>query len=198
MVTENITNNGPVHTAPLGDLYARLYPGRLCPDFARPVDTKVVQEHGLLQCAEVLRLHRRNVDDQYVGQQTSISSSTTTMDSGNVLTNNKQFSWPLSLSYAYSANADGSYQQFSALHQGFNRSELMKLNGTTVYSSTFSDSVAPTDTLQVNAQGVATPVGQANSETYKYSNSNGACWNQTIQAANGVLTSVQGGSCMRR
>lgn len=199
MVTENITNNGPVAFGTLSvtstrgftlEGYAQTSHGR--------VDTKVVQSIDFSNAQKYFVFTDGTVDDQYVGQQTSISSSTTTMDSGNVLTNNKQFSWPLSLSYAYSANADGSYQQFSTLHQGFNRSELMKLNGTTVYSSTFSDSVAPTDTLQVNAQGVATPVGQANSETYKYSNSNGACWNQTIQAANGVLTSVQGGSCMRR
>jgi len=52
------------------------------------------------------------------------------------------------------------------------------------------------DYLQVDANGNANPIHQANSETYQYSNSNGACWNETVNAAGGVLTSVQGGSCM--
>ena len=72
---------------------------------------------------------------------------------------------------------------------------MVKLNGTATYSSSFSDAVAPTDLLKVDASGNATESGQANTETYQYSNSNGACWNQTIKAAAGVLTSVQGGSC---
>ena len=71
----------------------------------------------------------------------------------------------------------------------------MKLNGTPTYSSTFSDAVAPTDTLMVDASGNVTTTGQANSETYQYYDSNGGCWNQTITAAAGVLTSVQGGNC---
>ena len=35
----------------------------------------------------------------------------------------------------------------------------------------------------VDASGTATTTGQANSETYQYSNSNGACWNETVRAA---------------
>jgi hypothetical protein len=136
-----------------------------------------------------------SLDDQYVGQTTSISSATTTQDSGNITTNTKQFTWPLTVSYGYTANPAGGFEQFSKLSQGFTRSELVELNGTQTYSSTYSDAVAPTDTLFVDGSGNATTEGQANSETYQYSNSNGACWNQTLTAAAGIITSVQGGNC---
>jgi hypothetical protein len=139
-----------------------------------------------------------SVYDQSIGQKTTISSATTTQDSGNVLTNNKQYSWPLTLTYAFTAHPDGSYQQYTTAQQAFQKSELVQLNGTAIYSSTFSDSVTPRDLLMVDSSGTATTQGQANSETYQYSNSNGACWNQTVRAANGLLTSVQGGSCQHR
>ena len=71
------------------------------------------------------------------------------------------------------------------------------MNGTPTYSSTYSDAVAPHDSLMVDASGNATTANQANSETYQYMNSNGACWNETVQAAGGVLTAVEGGSCAR-
>jgi hypothetical protein len=49
----------------------------------------------------------------------------------------------------------------------------------------------------VHSAGVTTS-GQANSENYQYYDSNGGCWNETIQAAAGVLTSVKGGNCQKK
>ncbi len=161
------------------------------------VDTKVVQSIDFTNNQKYYVRTDGSVYDQYVGQTTSISSATTTQDSGNVRINATQFSWPLTLSYAFTANPDGSYQQYTQIHQGFTRNQLDKLNGTPTFSSSYSDAVSPTDLLLVDSSGNATTQGQANSETYQFSNSNGACWNQTIRAAAGVLTSVQGGSCSR-
>ncbi len=161
------------------------------------VDTKVVQSIDFTNAQKYYVRTDGSVYDQYVGQSTTISSNTTTQDSGNVTTNSKQYSWPLSLTYAFTAFLDGSYQQYSQIHQGFTRNVLVKVNGTPTYSSTYSDAVAPTDTLVVDASGNASAHGQASSETYQYSNSDGACWNETVRAAAGVLTSVQGGSCTR-
>jgi hypothetical protein len=161
------------------------------------VDTKVVQSIDFTNNQKYYVRTDGSVYDQYVGQTTSISSATTTQDSGNVRINTTQFAWPLTLSYAYTANPDGSFQQYTQIRQGFTRNQLDKLNGTPTFSSSYSDAVAPTDTLFVDASGNATTQGQANSETYQFSNSDGACWNQTVRAAAGVLTSVQGGSCAR-
>jgi hypothetical protein len=159
------------------------------------VDTKVVQSIDFNNAQKYYVRTDGSIYDQFVGQTTTISSVTTTTNGNNVTTDSKQFSWPLALSYDFKANPDGSYQQFSVLHQGFTKDVLVKLNGRPQYSSSFSDAVSPTDTLLVDSSGNSSTRGQASSETYQYSNSQGACWNETIRAAGGVLTSVQGGSC---
>ena len=162
------------------------------------VDTKVVQSINFDNAQKYYIRTDGSIFDQFVGQETSISSATTTTNNGNVTTASKQLSWPVSLSYDFKANADGSYQQFSQVHQGFMESILVKLNGTPTYSSSLSDTVAPTDTLLVDPSGNGSPSNQASSETYQYSDSTGACWNETIRASGGALTSVQGGNCSRR
>ena len=196
VVTENISTNG---TIAYGTLSVTSDRGFTVEGYANTshgtVDTKVVQSIDFTNWQKYYVHEDGSVDDQYVGQTTSISSATTTQDGSNVTTNTKQFTWPLTVSYGYTGFPNGSFQQFSKLQQGFNKSELVELNGTPIYSSTFYDAVTPTDTLFVDASGNATTTGQANSETYQYSNSNGACWDQTLTAAAGVLTSVQGGSC---
>ena len=68
------------------------------------VDTKVVQSIDFSNAQKYYVHLDGSVYDQYVGQTTTISSVTTTQDSGNILTNNKQYSWPLTLSYAFTAN----------------------------------------------------------------------------------------------
>jgi hypothetical protein len=95
-------------------------------------------------------------------------------------------------------NSDGSYEQTTNLQQSFQSGELATLNGFPTYFNTFFDAVSPTDTLMVDANGNATTSGQANSENYQYYDSTGACWNETINAAAGVLTSAKGGNCQKK
>lgn len=196
VVTEDIQTNG---TIAWGTLQVTSNRGFTIEGYAQTshgrVDTKVVQSIDFTNAQKYYVREDGSVDDQYVGQTTTISSATTTQNGSNVTTNNTQFSWPLTLSYGYTANPAGGFQQYSKLQQGFSKNTLVKLNGTTTYSSSYSDTVAPTDTLIVDANGNATTQGQANSETYQYSNSQGSCWNETIRAAAGLVTSVQGGNC---
>jgi len=159
------------------------------------VDTKVVQSIDFSNAQKYYVRTDGSIYDQYVGQSTTISSATTTTSGSNITTDSMQYSWPLTLSYDYRANPDGSFQQYSEIHQGFSKTVLVKLNGTPTYSSSYSDAVSPTDTLFVSASGNVSTQGQASAETYQYSNSQGACWNETIHAAAGSVTSVQGGSC---
>jgi hypothetical protein len=198
VITQNIWNNGTAAGGPLAVVSDRGFTveGYVITSHGT-INTKVVQSIDFSNAQKYYVLLNGSVDDQQVGQSTTISSSTTTTNGSNVTTNTTQFSWPLNLTYAYTANPDGSFNQYTTLTQGFNKSVLVELNGTPTYSSTFSDAVTPMDNLYVDANGNATPTGQANSETYQYSNSNGACWNQTLKAAAGAVTSVQGGSCQR-
>lgn len=158
------------------------------------VDTKVVQSIGFSNWQKYYVTFDGLIYDQTVHQNTSISSVTTTAGS-NITTDTKQFSWPMDLTYDFTANSDGSFQQYSKIDQQFQRGVRVKVNGKQSYSSSYSDEVTPTDTLIVDSNGNVTTQGQANTETYQYSNSDGACWNERIRAAAGVLTSVHGGSC---
>jgi hypothetical protein len=198
MITENIYNNGIAVGGPLSLTSNR---GFTVEGFVNTshglVDTKVVQSIDFSNAQKYYVTLDGTVYDQSIGQTTSISSATTTQDSGNTTVKAVQFSWPLTLSYAFSANPDGSYQQYTTANQGFRKSVLVELNGNPTYSSTFSDAVTPHDQLLVDAGGNASTQGQYNSETYQYSNSEGACWNETVTANGGALTSVQGGSCAR-
>ncbi|HKD86795.1 MAG TPA: peptide-N4-asparagine amidase [Terriglobales bacterium] len=161
------------------------------------VDTKVVQSVDFSNGQRYYVTFDGTVYDQAVLQSTTISSATTTNSGGTITTNSRQFSWPLGLTYDFTANPDGSFQQSTRLRQGFNENDLVKVNNRPTYYSAFSDSVAPTDTLIVDANGNVTTQGQANNESYQYSDSLGSCWNETVRAAAGVLTSVRGGSCSR-
>jgi hypothetical protein len=158
------------------------------------VDTKVVQSIDFSNWQKYYVTFDGLTYDQTVHQNTSISSVTTIAGS-NITTDSKQFSWPMDLTYDFTANPDGSFQQYSKIDQQFQRGVGVRLNGKQSYSSSYSDEVTPTDTLIVDANGNVTTQGQANTETYQYSNSDGACWNERIRAAAGVLTSVHGGSC---
>ena len=128
-----------------------------------------------------------------------ISSATPRPSGSNVTTDSKQYSWPLALTYDFKANPDGSYQQFSQIHQGFTKSVLVKLNGTPTYLQfVFGCGCAHRHAAGGCVRHMPPTQGQASSETYQYSNSLGACWNETIHASAGNLTSVQGGSCQHR
>ncbi|MDR3749826.1 MAG: hypothetical protein P4M04_17040 [Acidobacteriota bacterium] len=139
-----------------------------------------------------------SVYDQAIEQTTWIASATYTRAAGKIRRNYKQLYWPLELSYDFTANPDGSYQQVTKAHQAFQVGDLQTLNGYPTSYRTFSDSVSPTDTLMVDASGNVTTSGQENSENYQFYDSNGDCWNETIKSAAGVLTSVKGGSCAKK
>ncbi len=198
MITEHIFYNGIIARGPVTVISDR---GFTLEGFVNTshgtVDTKVVQSIDFNNHQDYYVREDGSVYDQRVNQNTSISSSTTTQSSDNTTVKTVQFSWPLMLSYDFSTNPDGSYQQYTTLHQIFNKSVVVEVNGTPTYSSTFSDMVKPTDNLFVDASGNAFPTGQENRETYQYQNSLGACWDETVKAAAGVLTSVHGGSCGR-
>jgi hypothetical protein len=195
-INQNIVNNGTYAAGPVSINSTRGFTVEGYVETSHgTVDTQVVQSIDFNNGQRYYVLLDGSVDNQWLGQSTNISSSTTTTNGSNVTTNSTQFSWPLGLQYFYTANPDGSWVQSTQIHQGFSKSVLVELNGTPTFSSTFSDQVSPTDTLNVSASGNVTTSNQTNSETYQYSDSNGACWNETISASAGALTSVQGGSC---
>ncbi len=49
----------------------------------------------------------------------------------------------------------------------------------------------PGDTLLIDPNGVATPTNQSNSERFIYFDSNSPCWDRTVKANGGTLTSYK-------
>jgi len=198
VVTENIVTNSNYAAGPVSVNSTR---GFTVEGYVQTshgmVDTKVVQSIDFNNGQRYYVPTSGLVDDQFIGQITNISSATTTTAGSNVTTNTTQYAWPLGINYAYTANSDDSYVQSTQINQSFSKNVLVELNGSPTYSSSLLDKVSPTDTLSVDSSGNYTTSNQTNSETYQYSNSDGACWNQTLKAAAGVVTSVQGGSCER-
>jgi hypothetical protein len=198
VVTENIVTNSNYAAGPVSVNSTR---GFTVEGYVQTshgmVDTKVVQSIDFNNGQRYYVPTSGLVDNQFIGQITNISSATTTTAGSNITTNTTQYAWPLGINYAYTANSDGSYVQSTQINQSFSRNVLVELNGSPTYSSSLLDKVSPTDTLSVDSSGNYTTSNQTNSETYQYSNSDGACWNQTLKAADGALTSVQGGSCAR-
>jgi hypothetical protein len=197
-INQNIVNNGTFAAGPLAINSTRGFTTEGYVNTSHgTVDTKVVQSIDFNNGQSYYVLQNGSVDNQFVGLIDNISSVTTTTAGSNITTNNTQYSWPLGLRYAYTANPDGSYVQSTQIHQSYSKNVLVELNGSPTYSESFSDAVSPTDTLSVDASGNYTLSNQTNSETYQYSNSNGACWNQTLTASAGDITSVNGGSCTK-
>ncbi len=198
VVNENIISNGNYAAGPLAINSTR---GFTVEGYVQTshgmVDTKVVQSIDFNNGQSYYVPTSGLVDNQFVGLITNISSATTTTAGSDITTNATQYGWLLGLNYAYTANSNGSYVQATQINQSFSKDVMVELNGNPTYSSSLLDKVSPTDTLSVQANGNYSTSNQNNAETYQYSNSNGACWNETITAAAGDVTSVQGGSCAR-
>ena len=148
VVTENIISNGNYAAGPVAVNSTR---GFTVEGYVQTsqglVDTKVVQSIDFNNGQSYYVPTSGLVDNQFVGLITGISSATTTTAGSNITTNATQYSWPLGLRYAYTANPDGSWVQSTQINQSFSKSVLVKLNGTPTYSSSLLDKVSPTDTL---------------------------------------------------
>ena len=196
VITENLNTNGPLVTGTVNVVSNR---GFTIEGYVQTshgtVYTKVVQAIDFNNAQRYVVKNDGSIYDQTVDQTTTISSSTTTQDNNGVKVDSKQFSWPLTLNYDFNGHKNGAFQQLTRINQGFTRNVLVTLNGTPTYSSSFSDTVVPTDMLIGNGGGQVSPNDQTNSETYQYSDSTGACWNETVRAQGGTLIVLQGGSC---
>ena len=104
------------------------------------VDTKVVQSIDFNNGQKLLRLQDGSVYDQYVGQiDDHLFRRPRPPPAATSRTNNTQYSWPLGLRYAYTANPDGSWVSSPRkIHQGFSKNVLVELNGTPTYSASYS------------------------------------------------------------
>ena len=180
------------------------------PEFTGTVDVKsdrafeisgyVITSHGRVQTTIHQKVHfssaqtfdvSANLDMQNARQLTTVDSRTTRWggrDSGEV---EQHFSYPLTIDYSFMVNPDNSFSQTTTVDQ----TDVVRKFGWEGWDDGFasneSNEVHATDTLNWDANGVFQgPSGAKTTQTYRLENSEGACWDRTLKAANQVLTSV--------
>jgi len=128
---------------------------------------------------------------QNITQTTEISSGTETKQGGAVLHSEKKLSYPLSLDISFVVNADGSAAQTTTSDQTFESQEARGGNAGSNGLSRITNNVKSTDTLLFNSAGALTGFqDRRSSQTYTSQDPRGVCFNRSIAAADGVLTSI--------
>ncbi len=194
-VTENLSNNNGNISGTVDDVSTRFHTiaGYVNTSHGR-VDTRVDQtlNFGNRQAFTI----NSSLYEQKISQSTDTQQTVTTVDSGNTTTKRLLLQYPLIADISVPYFPDGSFNQATSIIQVLSRIDIDSRNGHTTYSSNLLDYVAPTDTLEFDNQGNLTGhTDQRSTHVYDRSDSNGNCYNETIKARSGVLTSVKGGNC---
>ncbi len=133
-------------------------------------------------------------DIQNAQQTSTVDSRTTTRAGHESATVEKHFSYPLSINYTFIVNADGSYYQTVTSGQKDIVSDSSGGDGWPPYQSHLLNEVDATDTLKWDASGnFLGPVGSKTTQTYRYNNSLGACYDRSLTAEAQALTAVTDG-----
>jgi len=133
-----------------------------------------------------------------VHQQTNASTVVTTLGrSGLISTVTDTVSFPLAESLVTVLDDTGTGTQVSKLDQHFVSSHVVTGPGVN-YASYVSNEVAPTDTLDIlDDEYITGNSNQSSVQRYSAYDSTGACYSQTITAANNVVTAVTPPHCTR-
>lgn len=129
---------------------------------------------------------------QNIEQNTRISLATETKQGGSVSHSERKLSYPLNLDINFTVNADGSAAQTTTSDQSFESQDARGGNaGSGNGMSRVANTMKTTDTLLFDASGALTAfANRKSSQTYTAQNPHGDCFNRSIAAADGVLTSV--------
>jgi len=126
---------------------------------------------------------------QALKQDTSVTAVTTVNIGNNSISSTVLLDYPLNVTYANVAAADGSASQATTITQGLGKARLIYLNGAFVYFSSLFDGVAPSDTLLFDTSGALyAKSGQSSSQRYTYFDSLGAYFTRMLSAVTGAVT----------
>jgi hypothetical protein len=130
-------------------------------------------------------------DNQNVRQLTTVDSQSTTREGWQENILQQHFLYPLTIDYSFVENASGSYSQVTTSDQKDLVSETLSTNGFAVYSSSLSNEVHSTDTLNYDSSfNFLGNTGSKTWQTYDLNDTRGECYGRTLTAAAQVLVSV--------
>jgi hypothetical protein len=194
VVTENITTGaGPTYTGTVAVSSKRNF----------EISGYVNTSHGRVETTIQQNVNFRNTqefdvnattDDQNAQQLTTVDSETNTRGGFSSGTVEKHFSYPININYSFLSNPDGTYTQTSSVDQKDLINESQQVNRYRAYESNLSNEVKAADTLTFDANfNVTGTTGTKTTQTYRFKDSFGHCYDRTLIAADHVLTNVSGG-----
>jgi Peptide N-acetyl-beta-D-glucosaminyl asparaginase amidase A len=131
-------------------------------------------------------------DLQNVQQNTTVDSYVTTRIGLFARTSEEHFAYPLNLNYHFWIDASGNELQNTSVDQKFTLTKIDRFFGIPDFASqTVEETKAQDD---INFSTGATSNNTA-SQTYKYEDSRGGCYSETLTATNKVLTDVSKKGC---
>ena len=135
---------------------------------------------------------------QKLAQTTTVDAKTTHREGFLVTTEEKKFSYPLTITYDQVTNSDGSYSALTKVDQELTQSAASGLEGFPVDASISDNHVTSQDTLDVSAANVVTGHAGNSAQEYAASDSKGYCYSASLASVNSVLTSYNhGAECHR-
>jgi hypothetical protein len=115
------------------------------------------------------------------------------------LANNRQFQWPLTLSFSSSPRPDGYTGRTTIIRQEYGDQETVTQDGGPLFSREVSSVMNTRDTLLVQGSTIVGRENQASAHQYFGRDSSGACYSRTITSEMGLVTGiVDGERCMDR
>lgn len=205
-ITGALTGNtiGPTHAAKedynLGN-YAKTGAGSISITQSQSYTTTgyINTSHGRVDTTveSALNFINTQVYTQYsevLTQDTTATRKTTTTAGPVTYATEDNINFPLSYSFSETINTDGSGSETLGITQKLTENIVDSLFGYPIYESASSDQVAPVDTLDFDAAGnlTAEPV-DTNTETYKYTDTQGHCWDRTVSASDAKVSAVSDG-----
>ncbi len=194
VVKENITTGaGPSYTGSILVTSKRNFriSGYVNTSHGR-VDTTVQQSVDFRNKQEFVV--NATTDDQNAQQLTTVDSETNTRGGYYSGTVEKHFTYPITINYSFLANPDGTYTQASSVDQQDLVNHSQQVNRFRAYESNMSNEVKAADTITFDANfNVTGTTGTKTTQTYRFKDSFGHCYDRTLTAADHVLTNVSGG-----
>ena len=148
------------------------------------VDTQVVQN---INFSNSMQFDITSNYVQEIVQNTKIGSTTTSQSKGQMNVNVTEQQWPLTLNYSFVGYPDGSAAQIVSLTEGYNRHDVNTGSGRPAYVSDINVTNSPADTLVFS--DTTFPQDQSSTERYQFKDNIGGCWDRTLTASGGELTS---------
>lgn len=142
-----------------------------------------------------------NSDTQFVqniAQTSTASERSYGAPAGGPAVANTDWSFPLTMDIAANLAPDGSETQATTVAQGYSR-DFFRTGPRGAYAASRRQFDNAADTLNFDANGNFTgPTGQSATQGYTFKASHGACYDRTIAASAGAITSVKdGAACVR-